>query len=396
LIVAVILVPMIVLVVECLAALLPGRAEAGPPASGRPRAVVLVPAHNEETGIARTIQAILPQLEPGDRVLVVADNCSDRTAELARAAGATVVERTDATRRGKGFALDFGIRQLEPDPPEVVLVIDADTLLRDGTVGRLVWEVAQTGRPAQAASILDSPPGGGYKAQLSSFAFLFKNVVRPMGLHRLGLPRMLTGTGMALPWSVLHGVELANANIVEDMKLGVDLAVAGHPARFCPEAQVSGELPTAGRAAVTQRTRWEHGHLQTLATQVPRLFGAALRQRRLDLLGLALELSVPPLSMLFLLGALAAAAALGWWATGGSIGPAVALGAGMLAVLLSIFLAWAKYGRERLPFLSLLAAPFYVLWKIPIYLAFLVRRQQAWVRTERTSPAPDQTAPGNQ
>jgi cellulose synthase/poly-beta-1,6-N-acetylglucosamine synthase-like glycosyltransferase len=383
LVVALLLVPMTVLVMECLAALLPGRRESPPAATARPRCAVLVPAHDEEAGIGSTIKTLLPQLQPGDRLLVVADNCRDRTAEVVRSLGATAVERHDPDRRGKGFALDFGVRALEPDPPEVVVIVDADCRVVDGALERLVREVAATNRPVQAAYEMDVPTGGGPRGQLSAFAFLVKNVVRPRGLERLGLPCLLTGTGMAFPWPILRDADLASGNIVEDMKLGVDLALAGHPPKFCPAAEVIGELPTGRRAAFKQRTRWEHGHLQTLLTQVPRLALAAMRQRRPGLLGLALELSVPPLSMLFLLWAVAGAAAACWWTLGPSLLPAALLAGGGLSVLLALFSAWLRFGRACLPPASLLVAPVYMLGKLPIYLTFLFRRQQAWVRTER-------------
>src|SRR5205085_1095717 len=119
-----------------------------------------------------TLAALRPQLEAGDRVLVVADNCSDRTAEAARRAAATVVERHDPERRGKGFALDFGVRALDADPPNVVIVLDADCLAADGAVGRLVRAVASTGRPAQAAYVLVGSAGDGARERLSAFAFL--------------------------------------------------------------------------------------------------------------------------------------------------------------------------------------------------------------------------------
>lgn len=393
LVAALILVPMAVLVVECLAALLPGRRERIPgPEATRPPCAVLVPAHDEEAGIEATVAALLPQLQPADRLVVVADNCSDRTAELARSLGATAVERNDPTRRGKGFALDFGVRSLADAPLAVVVIVDADCRVPDGALDRLVREAQQTQRPVQAAYVMDVPPGGGPRSRLSAFAFLFKNVVRPLGLERLGLPCLLTGTGMAFPWPILRDAELASGNLVEDMKLGVDLALAGHPPKFCPAAQVSGELPSGKRAASKQRTRWEHGHLQTLLTQVPRLARASFRPappaarggHRLRLLGLALELSVPPLSMLFLLWAAAGAVALCWWVLGGPLLPAVLLAGGGLGVLLAVFAAWLRFGRERLPLTSLLAAPFYVLGKVPIYLAFLFRRERAWVRTDRS------------
>src|SRR5690242_16376925 len=108
------LLPLLVLTLEVLAALLPARSRT----TSRPpglRCTILVPAHDEETGIAATLASIRSQLAPQDRLVVVADNCTDRTAAVAREAGAEVVERTDPARRGKGFALDCGVRALEAD-----------------------------------------------------------------------------------------------------------------------------------------------------------------------------------------------------------------------------------------------------------------------------------------
>src|SRR5581483_7831781 len=118
LLMTVVAVPLLVLVIESFAALLPARREKS--STERGRCTILVPAHDEESGIEQTLTAILPQLLPTDQVVVIADNCTDRTAEVARSAGAMVVERQDTTRRGKGYALDFGVRYLELNPPEIV------------------------------------------------------------------------------------------------------------------------------------------------------------------------------------------------------------------------------------------------------------------------------------
>ncbi len=270
------LLPLLVLAIEVLAALLPApRSNApGSPLPGT-RCAILIPAHNEEAGLGATLASIAEQLRPADRLLVVADNCTDRTAEVARLAGAEVVERSDPARRGKGFALDCGVRALEGSPPDVVVVIDADCLARPGAIDQLAREAWRTGRPVQAVYLLEPPLGAGVLAQLSAFAFRFKNLVRPLGLARLGFPCLLTGSGMAFPWRLLSGVCLASGNIVEDMQLGLDLACAGHPPKLCPEARVDGVLPVGRGSACRQRTRWEHGHLRTLLTQVPRLLLAA-------------------------------------------------------------------------------------------------------------------------
>ena len=96
---------------------------------------VVVPAHDEEAGIARTIASLAALDYPASmfRVVVVADNCSDATAERARAAGATVLERVDTQRRGKGYALSFAFDAcLRDGRASAVVVVDADTSVSPG------------------------------------------------------------------------------------------------------------------------------------------------------------------------------------------------------------------------------------------------------------------------
>ncbi|NEQ23490.1 MAG: glycosyl transferase, partial [Microcoleus sp. SIO2G3] len=252
-----------------------------------------------------------------------------------------------------------------------------------GAIDRLARQAAATRRPVQALYLMEQPAQPSAKDAVSALAFLVKNLVRPAGLAQFGLPCPLTGTGMAFPWPLIRSAALASGNIVEDMQLGLDLAIAGSAPLFCSSARVTGRLPQANQAAKTQRTRWEHGHIQTLIRQVPRLLGQSLRQVRFDLLAIALDLSVPPLSLLVMLWA----AGLGLAVTAACLGaawlPAIALGAGGLLILVAIVSAWAKFGRASISGRSLLAVPFYVLWKIPLYFALLVRPQTQWVRTER-------------
>jgi cellulose synthase/poly-beta-1,6-N-acetylglucosamine synthase-like glycosyltransferase len=212
---------------------------------------------------------------------------------------------------------------------------------------------------------------------------MVKNLVRPKGLAQIGLPCSLYGTGMALPWALVERVSFASGNIVEDMQLGLDLAIAGYPPLFCPQGKVTGSLPQQERAAKSQRTRWEHGHLQTLVTQVPRLLMTAVRLRRLDLLVMSLDLCVPPLALLVAIWLGMMVLSLVWGGLDLGWLPATILGSGGAMLLVSILLAWLKFGRSILSLSTLLSIPVYVLWKIPIYLKFLVRPQTEWVRTER-------------
>ncbi|MGG6294506.1 glycosyltransferase family 2 protein [Leptolyngbya sp. AN02str] len=375
------LVPIAIFGTECAAALLPGKTRSSQTTT--PRFAVLIPAHNEAWGIAATLRELLPQLSPSDRLIVIADNCSDETAAIARECGATVIERQDAINRGKGFALDFGLHYLDADPPDIVVMVDADCRVQSGSIQAIAQLSAATQRPVQAVYLIEQPPNPTPVSSLSALSCTFKNLVRPMGLYRLGQPCLLTGSGMAFPWQVIRHAPLASGNIVEDMQLGLDLAIANASPLLCPEARVLGVLPQQEQAAKSQRTRWEHGHLQTLLTQVPRLFKEAVKQRRLDLLALALDLAVPPLSlvvMLWMAGLLVTAIAglLGasWW-------PALWLCGGGLLMFASIVAGWYAYACKTISARRLLGVPFYVLWKVPLYAAFLVRRQTKWVRTER-------------
>ena len=343
---------------------------------------VLVPAHNEEAVIRRTLLNLKKELKNQHDLVVVADNCTDRTVEIATAEGVTVIERHDCNLRGKGYALDYGLRYIESRSPDVVVFVDADCMVAKGTIKELSQAAVMTQRPVQAAYLMEKPKSSSPKESVSAFAFKVKNLVRPYGLTQLKMPCLLTGSGMAFPINAIRSVDLANGNLVEDMKLGFDLSIAGYPPLFCPQANVTGILPTESSAVKSQRTRWEHGHLQTLLTYVPKLFKASLKRKRFDLFISALDLCVPPLSLvvvfwLILMVVSLLAATLGNWIT-----LTIASTAGFLLIV-AIFSAWNKFGRSDLPLMELLAIPIYILLKIPLYLKFLVKPQNKWVRTER-------------
>lgn len=370
--------PTSLLLVQVLASFLPPRGESGPRAP-RPRLAVLVPAHDEEAGIGGTLASLIPELAEGDRVLVVADNCADDTAERAREGGAEVVIRVDPERRGKGFALDFGLRHLAAAPPEVVICIDADCRVEPGTLERLAILCVESGRPAQSANLMRFARRPGPRSRLAEFAWLFHCWVRPLGFLRLGLSCPLMGTGMAFPWKLSERLDFASSHLTEDMKLGVDLALAGFPARFCPEAQVTSHFPEVRSAIQSQRTRWEHGHLSLILRETPRLLLASVRRRDLRLLAFTLDFAVPPLALLTaVLSGVALLSLSTVAATPGRIAAAA------LAVLFTaIVLAWARWGRAVVSLVDLLRAPIYVLAKLPLYARYLIRRQSSWIRTER-------------
>ena len=222
------LLPAAVLLVETLAAFLPGASAQKEQETGlTPRVVVLVPAHNEVAQIAETVRALVRDLPAEGSVFVVADNCTDETALRARSAGATVVERHDLSLVGKGFAISRGLEHLAASPPDVVIIVDADCQISPGGVALLARRAAQSGRPIQAEYLLGAPESQSPMAVVSALAVLLRNRIRPRGLDRLGLPCHLTGSGMAFPWNVLRAAPETGANLVEDLVMGIDLALLG-------------------------------------------------------------------------------------------------------------------------------------------------------------------------
>jgi cellulose synthase/poly-beta-1,6-N-acetylglucosamine synthase-like glycosyltransferase len=389
----VLLTPTVIFCAQCLAALLPRRRAEGSSATETPRRLrvaVLTPAHNEQQTLAVTLDALRPQLRDGDMVMVVADNCDDGTEDIARQRGATVIERRDEQHRGKGYALAAGLAALPADGYDVLVMLDADCTPEAGAIDALAEQVQRTGKPAQAVYLMEACDQPTPRDRISSWAFMVKNLVRPLGLSAARLPVQLTGTGMAFPRETIAAASLGGGNIVEDMQLGLDLALAGAAPRLCPQARVTGRFPSQTDVALGQRRRWEHGHLRTILGQVPRLLWLGVTRFRLGAVAMALDLLVPPLSLLIILLIVASiASAVIGLLVHVTLAPAAVLSWSTFAVLGCVFLAWIKFGRSTLPATSLFSAMSYVAWKVPMYCMFFVRPEKKWVRTARTpTPTP--------
>lgn len=364
-----------------------------PAAAARARIAVLVPAHDEAEGIAATIESIRMQLEAHDRLLVVADNCSDETARVSLRAGAVVIERHDDARRGKGYALDFGIRHLALDPPDVVVVIDADCILHTAGLQILGEAAMRSRRPVQALDLMRAPPDAGVATRVAAFAWVLKNQVRPLGFRFLGLPCQLMGTGMGFPWSLIRDSPLASGDLVEDLRLGLDLAAAGAAPLFCPTALVTSNFPLTRRGAASQRGRWEGGHVAMIVREGPRAFWLAIVRRRPDLAAMVLDLCIPPLTMLVLWLLLQLAIDAAVWRVGGA-STALRVTATNLALLsIALAAAWAFFARQVVSLGDLLSVPLYIVAKLPLYAQLLLGRKRGWTRTPRDGVSDEQSRP---
>ena len=193
------------------------------------------------------------------------------------------------------------------------------------------------------------------------------------------------GTGMAFPWEVISTAKLDSGEIVEDLKLGLDLTLAGHPPLFCPSACVTSKFASSVGGSEAQRKRWEHGHLDTIFRNAPSLIMAAIVRRDRELLAIAIDLAIPPLSLLgILVMGVFGLSLLNTIIVTPSVALAISSG-NVLALGIAIVLAWTKCGRDVVPPNAVLLLPSYALRKVSLYCQFMLGRiESQWTRTDRS------------
>ncbi|WP_108514921.1 glycosyltransferase family 2 protein [Bradyrhizobium algeriense] len=382
-------VPVAVLLVEVIAALKAPRLEPFEvkELNIKKRVAVIVPAHNEGLGLVPTLQDIKAQLGAGDRLIVVADNCTDDTAVVATEAGAEVIVRNDPIRIGKGFAMGWGITHLSQDPPDFVLFVDADCRLQADLIEGLKRVCHGVQRPVQALFMMQSADNSPVNHSFAEFAWILRNWIRPLGLRNLHCPVQLMGTGMMFPWNAINSVPLASSHLVEDLKLGLDLAKTGQAPYFFPFVKVTSVFPTSAKGTESQRQRWVQGHLATIGKFVPRLLVTGLVRGDLNVLALALDLLVPPLSLLalFIVGTMVLTSSVAL--LGGPWLPTVIAGGNLVGFFLCVVLAWFRFGRQVFPAHEALSFGSFALKKIRLYGRMLIGGTASqWIRTDRSTP----------
>jgi cellulose synthase/poly-beta-1,6-N-acetylglucosamine synthase-like glycosyltransferase len=342
---------------------------------------VVVPAHNEEASVGACVASIRAsaQTGPSCEIVVVADNCTDGTAARAQTAGARVLVRQDSERRGKGYALRFAFDHLLEESFNGFLIVDADTAVS----ANLVQEIAQSlmaGADAVQARYRVACPSDSLRKRLMDVALLAFNVVRPRGRYGWGISAGICGNGFALSRQTLLAVPYSAESIVEDLEYHLLLVGEGRKVRFADRATVYGLMPDDTDAQSSQRARWEGGRLRVAIEWIPRLAKQILHGR-VSAIEPLLELLTLPLAYLATLALLLCVSPDGFFRW---------YGAAVLTILLiHVGSAIVLGGKWWKSFLSLVAAPFYVVWKFTTLLAVFrsSNRKTAWVRTQRKTGA---------
>ncbi len=339
---------------------------------------VVIPAHNEERSIGGCVASLFDCDTAGHSisVVVIADNCTDATAEQSRLAGARVLERHDENKRGKGYALDYAFSLLLPENHDAFLIVDADTGVEANFILATVKLFGQ-GAEALQCRYLASNPEDSIRSRLMHVAWLAFNVLRLRGRDYWGLSVGILGNGFGLARKTLEQIPFDAGSIAEDLEYHLRLVRAGMRVHFCEATTVWSAVPTHGRVAAGQRARWEGGRFRMIREQSPALALEVLKGN-LRLLEPLLELLLLPLAFhVFLLLCLLAIPS-----------PLARFTAFVGLALVGLHVAVALWlGRAGWrDYLALFAAPFYIVWKLTLGRQLLksASAEAAWERTDRT------------
>jgi cellulose synthase/poly-beta-1,6-N-acetylglucosamine synthase-like glycosyltransferase len=361
------------------------------PSSTRPSLTnfaILIPAHNEISILDKLLESLAALDYPKDKftVFVVADNCTDATADLARATGwVNVYERFDQEKRGKGYALNWLLQQLKQDRLnyDAYVFLDADSVVDPTLLLTMNDRLLQGARALQARyTVLNATDSPG--TALRWIALSLINHVRPLGRNGIGASATLAGNGMCFTHNLLEQYPWQAFSLTEDYQYYLRLILYGERVLYVPDAVVRSVMPTQFKEMQTQDIRWEAntGNESSWKTAW-RLLKAGLKFGDFVRLEAIAELLTPPLSLLASSCLLSLAGSLALQSP-----PHVLVGLFLTGGLL-FYINSALYllRPPRAIYRALLHAPRFILWKLRVL--FVLRRSKKytseWIRTNRTA-----------
>ncbi len=332
------------------------------------RFLVMIPARNEEKLIGTTLESLRAVMRPRDSVVVIADRCSDATAAVARSHGAEVLERGPGEEPGRGPARQAGLEYARRLPWDALVMIDADSVVEEGFFDACERMLATGAESLQARSEYLPRPGVVGRLALANFAL--EGVTLPRGRDALRSSVRLRGTGMVLSRRLVEGQAVFRSGASEDLRYGLDLCLAGIRSRHVESARLRSVSAGSWQDASTQKLRHEAGRINSAREYLLPL----LRRGTWACLEAAWFLATPPLaaSTVLLLAGTALAVAAGAW-------PVAVVTGGFVAVLgVDVLAAMAAARLPASAYLALLAAPWYLAWKVPVQLRAVasVRRRE--------------------
>ena len=243
---------------------------------------LIVAAHNEESVIAELVQSLKKMDYPAEKfdIFVIADNCTDKTAELAGQNGAIVWERFNSTERGKGYAMEFAFERLfaMEDPYEYFCVFDADNLVKPDFLLRMNDKINEGYRAVQG--YLDSKnPTDNWLTFSYSIWYWINNRVAQLARGNLNLGSRLGGTGFAVAAELIKQYGWGATCLAEDTEFTLKLALNDIKVGWAHDAVVYDEKPRQLGTSINQRKRWMQGLSEVATRFVKPLFEKGVKQK---------------------------------------------------------------------------------------------------------------------
>ncbi len=364
------------------------------PGSWSRKFCIVIPAHNEESSIERTLRSIFKIEYPRDHfdVVVVADNCTDKTAEIATSVGSIVFKRTNTELRGKGFALKWCFDKLlsSENGYDAFVVIDADSVTSTNILIVLNFYLDQGSKVIQATDIVE-PQAGVWSSEMTRIGFLLYNYVRALGRTVINCPTGLHGNGMCFSVDVIKAVPWKAYSLAEDLEYGIQLLLNGYQTDFAPEAVVLATMPTKSEHAKSQRARWEGGRFPVIKRYFFPLLTTTLKSRSYKYFDRLIDLVTPALVNLLIvsLGMFVMSVALDAIGVSGMGVFIILWGTVSIAGFAHLFIGLKASNADRSTYAALLHLPLYVLWKVSLLgKLFRTARSSDWIRTTREETIP--------
>ena len=231
--------------------------------------MAILPAHNEERVIKNLIDSLKNQDYPKELldIYVIADNCTDNTAQIARDAGAIVYERTeqDKKKKTKGAALQWFLKQKieENADYDALFVFDADNIVDVNFTKAMNKKLCQGEEVVQGYRDIKNPTDSWVSAGYAIFYWTMHRFYH-LARYNLGLSALLNGTGFMVKFDVIKPTGWDTKTLVEDIEFSLKNIIAGKKVDWSTEAIVYDEQPVGFKQSWSQRTRWTVGHIQCL------------------------------------------------------------------------------------------------------------------------------------
>lgn len=231
------------------------------------RFMAIIPAHNEETVVANLIESLKKQDYPKELydIYVIADNCTDNTAEIAKQAGAIVYERFDTEKKTKGYALNWFLKQkIEEDAQyDAFLVFDADNIVDINFIKNMNKKLCQGEDVVQGYRDIKNPTDSWVTAGYAIFYWTMNRFYH-LARYNLGLSPLINGTGFMVKFDVIKPNGWDTQTLTEDIEFSLKRIIAGKKLGWATDAIVYDEQPVGFKQSWSQRSRWTVGHIQCM------------------------------------------------------------------------------------------------------------------------------------